>query len=123
MLAQAAPLDEINWYEAGELALQAGSRLGSAEILFSKIEDATIEAEVQRLAEIQAEPQPLDLKKEISIDDFGKIDLRTGKILTAEAVAGARKLLKFQVEMGPETRQIVSGIAEQFTRRNWWAAK
>jgi methionyl-tRNA synthetase len=115
MLAQAAPLDEINWYEAGELALQAGSRLGSAEILFSKIEDATIEAEVQRLAEIQAEPQPLDLKKEISIDDFGKIDLRTGKILTAEAVAGARKLLKFQVEMGPETRQIVSGIAEQFT--------
>ena len=54
------------------------------------------------------------IKPEISIDDFGKIDLRVGKVLEAEKVKKSKKLMKLQVEVGNEVRTIVSGIAQYY---------
>lgn len=58
---------------------------------------------------------PLELKPEIEFDDFDKIDFRVGTILSAEKHPKADKLLVFQVKMGTETRQIISGVAKHFT--------
>ncbi len=66
------------------------------------------------LAKLEPAPKKLETKPEISIDDFNKIDLRVGKILSCKQHATAEKLLVSQVQVGPEVRQIVSGIAGQF---------
>jgi methionyl-tRNA synthetase len=69
----------------------------------------------QQLANEQDQPAIADLKSEIVYDDFGKLDLRTGTIISAEKVEKADKLLKLKVDLGFETRTIVSGIAQHFT--------
>ena len=72
--------------------------------------------ELEKLNKAAAEPEsiPLELKPEIEIDDFDKIDLRVGTILSAEKHPKADKLLVFKVKMGTEIRQILSGVAEYF---------
>jgi len=118
----------LDWENAGSLKLlSVGYSLRPPELLFRKIEDAEVEAQVQKLKEglekskmtndIQAEvkvEQAADLKPEIQFDDFSKIDLRIGTITTAEKVEKADKLLKLQVDLGFEQRTIVSGIAQHF---------
>jgi methionyl-tRNA synthetase len=97
--------------------------LGQSEILFTKIEDTTIEQELGKLGtppetkiEIStAETAYTPLKPQITYDDFGKIDFRTAKIVQAEAVPKSKKLLKLQIDLGFEQRQIVAGIAEKVT--------
>ncbi|MGN0714634.1 MAG: methionine--tRNA ligase subunit beta, partial [Anaerovoracaceae bacterium] len=71
-------------------------------------------AEAESAAEAEPENIPLELKPEIVYDDFDKIDFRVGTILSAEKHPKADKLLVFQVKMGTERRQIVSGVAEYF---------
>ena len=108
------------WNSAGEPSLPTGHALGTAAILFTKIEDTTIEQELERLAPPPA-PAPAaasqyaPLKPQITYDDFAKVDLRTAKIIAAEPVPKSKKLLRLQIDLGFEQRQIVAGIAEKVT--------
>jgi methionyl-tRNA synthetase len=121
----------LDWDNAGKInLLSVGYSLRAPEILFRKIEDAEIEAQIQKLkagsqqkpaapakevaAKVEKEAIVSDLKPEIVFDDFAKIDLRSGTILSAEKVEKADKLLKLQVDLGFEKRTIVSGIAQHF---------
>ena len=88
-------------------------KVGEAKALFARIN------EEEKLAEIQAELEPpkmdLKLKPEITIDDFAKIDLRVAKVVEAEKVEKADKLLKLTLDLGGNLRQVVSGIAAGYT--------
>jgi methionyl-tRNA synthetase len=107
----------------GQILLEPGHKLGEAAHLFSRIPDEVIEAQIKKLNEsdqnipveennnIQYPP----LAESISFDDFSKLDLRIGHVLSAEKVDGADKLLKLSVDLGFETRTIVSGIALHFS--------
>jgi methionyl-tRNA synthetase len=102
---------ERRWDDAAKPALPV--ELGPAEILFNKIEDSVIATQVEKLG--KKEPQAPSPKQEgksvITYDDFKKLELKVAKILSAEAVPGATKLLKLQIDLGTEQRQIVAGIA------------
>ena len=111
------------WKEAGSADfLQDNHQLNNATLLFEKIEDKDIEAQVNKLLETKkmneqenATPELPALKDEIVFDDFVKMDLRVGEIKTAEKVEKSNKLLKFTVDMGLEMRTILSGVAKHFT--------
>ena len=104
--------------------LKAGHRIGTAELLFEKIEDAAIEKQLQRLentklanqqeAQANAEVTVAPQKELISYDDFAKMDIRIGTILEAEKMPKADKLLILKVDTGIDQRTIVSGIAQSF---------
>ena len=114
-------IEKLDWERLGDAeVLPAGHVIGKAELLFEKIEDSVVEAQVAKLqatkaaneAEAkEAEPQ----KAECSFDDFQKMDIRVSTIVAAEKVAKTKKLLKLTVDTGIDTREIVSGIAELFT--------
>lgn len=120
----------LEWENAGRMdLLKVNYPLNPPELLFRKVEDAEIAAQVEKLngravkpvvvekaeAAAPAESKPAVPAKEIiTFDDFAKIDLRVGTILSAEKVEKADKLLKLQVDMGTEQRTIVSGIAMHF---------
>ena len=120
-------LGSITWESlktnATEL-LKAGHRIGVAELLFEKIEDAAIEKQLQRLentklankqeAQVNAETEVAPQKELISYDDFAKMDIRIGTILEAEKMPKADKLLILKVDTGIDQRTIVSGIAQSF---------
>ncbi|WP_089356032.1 methionine--tRNA ligase [Ekhidna lutea] len=111
------------WTEAGGVDfLSNGHQLNKATLLFEKIEDKDVEAQVNKLMETkkmnEQENTTSDLpalKDEIVFDDFMKMDLRVGEIKTAEKVEKSNKLLKFTVDMGLETRIILSGVSKHFT--------
>jgi methionyl-tRNA synthetase len=107
-----------SWSTASELAIRDGHVLGKPEILFPKIEDKTIEEELKSLgsvsAPVAAVPPQAPAKPTIVYDDFAKIDLRVAKVIAAEKVTKSEKLLKLQVEVGSEHRQIVAGIAQHY---------
>ena len=106
-----------NWSDAGKSNLiQSGTLTNKPSILFPKIEDTMVEAEVEKLeeskvVEINHEAQ----KDEVAFEDFMKMDIRTGVILEAEKVKKANKLLKLLVDTGLDQRTIVSGIAEHYS--------
>ena len=113
------------WENAGKLKLlSVGYTLREPQILFRKIEDTEIEEQINKLkaglvapvTETKKEPvkELPAFKPEIVFDDFAKIDLRVGRIVSAEKVEKADKLLKLSVDLGLETRTIVSGIALHF---------
>ncbi len=111
----------LGWADAGQPLLEAGHGLNEAEILFTKIEDAVIDEQIAKLnaaGEATAEEAPAEeafapLKDEIVYDDFAKLDLRMGTIEVAEKVPKADKLLRLEINLGFEKRQILSGVAEQ----------
>ena len=119
-LATMLNLELGNWASAGRAdALSAGHLLREPALLFAKIEDATVEAQVQKLLDTKKENQLANTpvapaKADVSFDDFGRMDLRIGTIVAAEKVAKTKKLLKLTVDLGLEQRTIVSGIAEHF---------
>jgi methionyl-tRNA synthetase len=130
----------LEWENAGKTKLlSVGYSLRAPELLFRKIENEEIEAQVAKLKAGLVKPVengitkpeagstksekagasdavagPAAVKAEIVYDDFAKLDLRVGTIVAAEKVPKADKLLKLQVDLGFETRTIVSGIAEHF---------
>jgi methionyl-tRNA synthetase len=112
---------ELTWQQAGLHDLvKAGAPLTDAPLLFEKIEDAVIEAQIKKLMDtknaIELANQPTTpAKAEISFDEFSKMDIRIGKILKAERVEKSKKLLRLQVDTGIDTRTVMSGIAEYFT--------
>ncbi|WP_053990427.1 methionine--tRNA ligase [Mangrovimonas sp. TPBH4] len=122
ILNLASAAESISWNDiiSKEVLLTAGQQIGKAELLFSKIEDQDIQAQLDKLeaskkaneaANKTVEPQ----KDIITFDDFTKLDLRVGTILEAEKMPKAKKLLVLKVDTGIDVRTIVSGIAESFT--------
>lgn len=116
----------LEWENAGSLKLlSVGYSLRAPELLFRKIEDSEIMEQIEKLnaasvkkeseqSVVNSEVKEVTVKPEIVFDDFAKIDLKVGKIVSAEKVEKADKLLKLQVDLGFETRTIVSGIAMHF---------
>jgi len=123
----------LDWENAGKLKLlSVGYSLRPPELLFRKIEDEEVEAQVKKLRsgakqvttekEQQKKSGPeasgRNLKSEIQYDDFAKLDLRIGTVVSAEKVAKADKLLKLEIDLGFEKRTIVSGIALHFAPKD-----
>ena len=109
-----------NDVESKFVLIETGHQINEASLLFSKIEDDVIEAQIQKLENTKqsnkkTNPNANPMKDEIQFDDFSKIDLRTATILTAEKVEKADKLLKFTVDTGVDVRTVVSGVAESFS--------
>jgi methionyl-tRNA synthetase len=105
------------WDNAGKMNLSVGHKLGKAEILFTKIEDAVIEEQINKLGVVENQENKvleLNIKDEISINDFAKVDLRVVEVLEAEKIAKSNKLLKLKVKLGSTERQVVSGIAQHY---------
>ncbi len=115
-------LERLSWDGLGSMSLvAAGHVIGEPALLFEKIEDDVIEAQLKKLADIKAANAAAEAaahvtaqKEEIVFDDFGKMDIRVSTILAAEKVAKTKKLLKLTVDTGIDKRTIVSGIAEHF---------
>lgn len=112
--------EQESWDAAQSLSLKAGHQINAAEILFTKIEDDVIDAEISRLQQVReaknkTNKNETDEKAMIEIDDFAKLDLRVVKVLDAEKIPKTSRLLKLKVKNGDEERTIVSGIAEQYT--------
>ena len=109
-----------NDVETKNILIESGHQINEASLLFSKIEDDVIEAQIQKLEDTKqnnkkTNPNANPMKEEIQFDDFAKIDLRTATILEAEKVEKADKLLKFKVDTGVDIRTVVSGVAESFS--------
>ncbi len=104
------------WEKAGKQDnLQAGTLIKDAELLFEKIEDPAIEAQVEKLSATKQQNLVIPaFKEETTFEDFSKLDIRVGTIIAAERVPKTQKLLKLQVDLGIDKRTIVSGIAEFF---------
>lgn len=95
--------------------LTAGHQIGEVQILFAKIEDTLVETEINKLKATAAPSSKFPpMKDAIAFDDFSKMDLRMGTILSAQKVENADKLLKLTVDTGIDHRTIVSGIAEHY---------
>lgn len=115
----------LEWKNAGSLKLlSVGYSLRPPELLFRKIEDSEIEAQIKKLNEGSKQMETVTaentmeenlLKPQIVYDDFAKLDLRVGTILKAEKVQKADKLLQLEIDLGFEKRTVVSGIAQHFT--------
>ncbi len=117
-----------NWDDVGKLEIPSGYQIGELQILFPKIEDEQIQPEIDKLQKIlnrqksgaistsapvvEKKESPVDDK--ISYDEFKKVELRVAQVLQVERIEGAKKLLKIQIDLGTEKRQIVAGLAEHF---------
>ena len=114
-------LGNKNWYEVlNTPPIPTEHQINEMPLLFSKIEDDVIEAQIKKLENTKinnqkTNPNANPMKEQISFDDFTKIDLRTATILEAEKVEKADKLLKLKVDTGVDVRTVVSGIAESFS--------
>ncbi len=113
-------LEKITWSMAGRLDLiPAGSKLGEPELLFEKIEDSTVEFQINKLLEAKkmnmlAAWTPEPVKENVDFSTFEKLDIRVGKVLECEKVPKADKLLRFLIDDGMKKRTIVSGIAKHY---------
>ncbi len=119
--------EQNRWETLGKSdILPAGHKINPAELLFAKVEDAEIEAQIKKLADAKAaneaaakaaagKPAPAPQKDECSYDDFMKMDIRTATVLEAVRVPKTDKLLKLTIDTGLDTRTIVSGIAEFYS--------
>lgn len=118
-LREMLQVDLQNWNEIKDFHLEAGHQLGKASLLFAKIEDTEIEAQVDKLeqtkiANAENEISLPPIKDEVDYDTFCKLDLRVGTIKTAERVPKTDKLLKLTIDIGSEVRTVVSGIAKDY---------
>lgn len=113
-------MEQFNWEQLGSTELlPTGRKLPKPSLLFSKIEDEVIQAQMEKLqntikANMEAEYQTAPIKETVSFDDFQKIDIRVGTVLACERVPKMKKLLKFTIADGLENRTIISGIAQWY---------
>ncbi len=119
--------EQANWERLGHMdILKAGDVLGTVGLLFEKIDDAPIQAQLDRLARIKAENEakakeeemknwhPADIKTNTSIDEFDKMDIRVATVLDCQKVKKSDRLLLFRLDDGMGERQILSGIAQSY---------
>ena len=103
------------WIEYNRALLTPGHKIGKPALLFSRVEDETVEKQVKKLIDKKAKNESaIPVKEEITFDDFTKLDIRTGEIVQAEKVPKTKKLLKLKIDIGGMERTVVSGIAEQY---------
>ena len=113
-------MESFEWEQLGRTdLLTAGHQLGKAELLFEKIEDSAIDAQMQRLEDIKKANEAANYKAEpvkplVSFEEWEKLDIRVGTVLECERVPKMKKLLKFKIADGLSDRTIVSGIAEHY---------
>lgn len=111
---------ELTWERLGQTdLLAAGTVLPKPELLFEKIEDETIQAQLDKLAAIKKQNEQdnyraNDIKPTIAFEDFEKLDIRVGTVTACERVPKMKKLLRFDIADGLENRVIVSGIAQHY---------
>ncbi len=101
----------VEWQNCGGKNLKPNHQLNKAEILFQKIEDKTIEAQLNKLPKVEE----VTKDKEITFDDFLKTKLKVAKIISAEKIKKSDKLLKLKVEVGSIKKQIIAGIAKNYS--------
>jgi len=113
-------MKSFSWQDLGKIdLLQAGAQLETPELLFEKIEDEAMQAQVQKLQDTKianetANYKPAVVKENVSFDDFLKMDIRVGTVLDCKKVPKADKLLQFRIADGMEERTILSGIAQHY---------
>ncbi len=113
-------VEHFEWASLGSTELlQPGHQLAKPSLLFEKIEDEAIQAQMDRLARIKKENEEANfkaepVKKDVTFDDFEKLDIRVGTVLSCEKVKKSNKLLKFEIADGLENRTILSGIAQYY---------
>jgi len=113
-------MSEFDWNELGKTDMLAeGLQLGTPELLFEKIEDEQVDAQVQKLENTKkanelSSYKPKSVKETVSYDDFGKLDIRVGTVLECTKVPKADKLLQFRIDDGMGGRTILSGIAQSY---------
>ena len=113
-------LEKMDWEKLGETnLLPPRHKVNKPELLFEKIEDAVIDAQLQKLADTKkanemAVAKAAPAKENIEFDDFAKMDIRTGTVIECEKVAKTKKLLKLKIDTGIDQRTVVSGIAEYY---------
>ena len=113
-------LSSWSWSNLGSIdLLETGAKILPAELLFEKIEDAAIEAQIQRLEDTKKQNEinsykPEEVKENVSFDEFMKLDIRVGTVLECQKVPKADKLLQFKIDDGMGGRTIVSGIAQHY---------
>lgn len=111
----------VNWDDLGRTdLLSEGHEINKPELLFAKIEDEAIQKQLDKLEATKSANEAAakvvePAKENISFDEFAKMDIRIGTILSAEKVAKTKKLLKLEVDTGLDKRTVVSGIAEYFS--------
>jgi methionyl-tRNA synthetase len=118
MMQFAGKVEKSEWDQIGELVLKNDHKIGEIEILFDKIPDKVINKEIERLQQMQQESPAAKKEEEpkyLTIDEFKKAELKSAKVIVAERVEGADKLMKLQIEVGEEKRQLVAGIAQHYT--------
>ena len=126
-LRQMLNLNSLNWEDLGKTTLlPEGHALGEVSLLFEKIEDDVIQAQLDRLARIKAENEaaaqeaelanwkPADIKAPTTIDDFDKVDIRVATVLDCQPVKKSERLLQFTLDDGMGGRTILSGIAQSY---------
>jgi methionyl-tRNA synthetase len=107
----------VSWNKSGNENLQPEHKLGIVEILFPKIEDSVIDEQISKVGKVESNNESdktVELKEQITIDDFSKVQLMAAEILSAERVPKSDKLLKVQVNLGFEKRQVIAGIAKSY---------
>lgn len=120
-LRQMLNMKEFNWENLGHTdLLEDGHQLGKAELLFEKIDDSVVEAQVQKLEDRKKENaeknyRANEIRKTIEFSDFEKLDIRVGTVLECQKVPKADKLLQFLIDDGLDKRTIVSGIAKHYS--------
>lgn len=113
-------LPAVPWHEAGGSLVETHQPIEQGGLLFEKIEDATIQAQIDKLQaakrqnELETKKIP-PLRPVVQFDDFAKLDLRVGTVVAAERLPKSDKLLKFLIDDGFEKRTILSGIAKHYT--------
>ena len=119
-LAKMLDMGAFTWSQLGDFdIIHAGTKLGEAVLLFEKIEDAEIQAQIDRLEQSKKQNalnnwRPDPQQTDVDFDTFMKADLRVGTVLECERIPKADKLLKFLIDDGMEKRTIVSGIAAYY---------
>lgn len=114
------PLKEYSWEDVPALPLPKKTKAVEVQVLFQKVEDAQIEAELQKMkvmfeeAKGKKEKTYEPLKKEVDVEEFKHLDLRIGKVISAKSVPKSKKLLELSIDIGFETRTIVSGISQHY---------
>lgn len=119
-LADALHLGKLKWAELGNQDIvKTGEHIESPELLFEKIEDEAINAQIERLARIKRENElknfkPADIQQPTDFETFSKLDIRVGTVINCEKVKKSKKLLRFLINDGLGERTILSGIAEHY---------
>ncbi len=120
-LRQMLNMQEFNWENLGHTdLLEEGHQLAKAELLFEKLDDSVVEAQVQKLEDRKKENaeknyRANEIRQTIEFSDFEKLDIRVGTVLECQKVPKADKLLQFLIDDGLDKRTIVSGIAKHYS--------